>query len=95
MPACLIAARLLCEQGISKDIGKLKLSFWVATMDRDLSPTFPEQSGSSSRAANAYTAKQKAALKKSLLKRFKELLESPECSVDLRLLPKVKRALGA
>ena len=80
------------------NLGKLRVSFYVATMDENLHVTFPEHSGyragkKSAVAAVSYSPKVRAAIRKQMLRDFRLLSLVPSNSVDRAVTEKLNGAL--
>jgi len=80
-------------------IGKLSVSFYVATMDSNLHVTFPEHPGyAKSKTVKvprvAYSSKVKAAIRLAMLQNFKALVDDPKAKVEEGMKDKVYSALG-
>ena len=77
-------------------IGTIRCKIWCGKLlfDDQLTFTFPEQSGSKSRAANKYTSRQKAAIRRGALCNLDRMLKDPKYPLDRDYLrPLVDAAL--
>ena len=80
-------------------VGKLRASFYVATMDANLHVTYPEHSGyRKSKTVSVpkvtYSPAVRAAIRKAMLANFKELSDDPKNGVCLAVRERVYEALG-
>ena len=71
----------------------MKLTFFVGVMSSDLAIDWPDQTGAKTRPALKLKAKQKAAVRKSMLNHFKFFLDQQICKVDESMRQKVDDAL--